>query len=58
MLIKLEILVEVNDDHMKFMYKGDPRNWPQIILDQISNMEDCDFSVIVAEAEEINELAK
>lgn len=51
MIIKIELLVEVDDRHMNYVYKGDTRNWPQIILDQIKNMQDCDFKIIIAEAE-------
>lgn len=52
MIIKVELLVEVDDEYMKKYYKDDPRNWPQIVIDEITNMENCSFNVIMGEAEE------
>ena len=52
MIIKVELLIEVDDKHMNYVYKGDQRNWPQIILDQLSNIEDAEFKVIMGEAYE------
>lgn len=53
MIIKLELLVEVDDEHMKFIYRSDSRNWPRIILGQITNIEDADYKVIVGEAKKV-----
>jgi hypothetical protein len=33
MIIKLEILVNINEDTIGDYYKGDPRSFPQILLD-------------------------
>lgn len=52
MIIKVELLIKVDDKHMNYVYRGDTRSWPQIILDQLKNIEDADFDVIMGEAHE------
>jgi hypothetical protein len=52
--IKLEIVLEAPDEQMKFVYKGDPRDWPQIVLDQVIKSEDLiEYSIITAWAREV-----
>jgi hypothetical protein len=57
MIIKIEMLLEIDNDFMSNVYRGDPRNWPQIILNEIQHSDvinEGDIKIIIAEATEIS----
>ena len=35
MIIKIEFLIDTNEEELKELYEGDERNIPQIILDEL-----------------------
>ena len=47
-VMTIQLVVEVDNKHMKYMYEGDPRSWFRIVVDQIANCEDVDFKVLTA----------
>ena len=51
MIVKIELLIDVPDKFIA-LYQGDPRNMPQIILDEIKSDLEFDgyLKIILAEA--------